>query len=226
MTDLILQQQTSIAFFRAQRFPAQLNQILTASCNVSFPQCSSLMSKLARQIQDPSTCSADYAKQNPLVMHAYTGLIAYDPIYHAGCLQRKSNNTSPSSSSTGNTTATTNSPYCFVDAASNPSTYQDNYNYYLPLGSQLPPETTPTCSQCSQDTLAIFAQAASNKSQPLSGTYNPAAKLIDAKCGSGFVKADVQVSSSSSSAAGVGGAGLGSWGATVALGVVLWYLII
>jgi hypothetical protein len=195
------------------------------------------MSKLSRQIQDPSSCGDDYAKQNPLVLRAYTGFITYEPVYHAGCLKRSNttntSTTTPSSSNSSSTSSSSSyagnntSPYCFADAATNPATYQDNYNYYLPLGVQLPPDVQPTCSQCSRDTMAIFAQAASNKSQPLSATYNPAARIVDAKCGSGFVKADVQVSSSAA-AAKVGGGGGGGGGllATVALGVVLWNMIV
>jgi hypothetical protein len=182
------------------------------------------MSRLAQQIQSPSTCGADYTKQNPLVQRAYTGFITYEPVYHAGCLQRKSNNTSPSSPNSNSTYAGNNtSPYCFADAATNAATFQDNYNYYLPLGVQLPDDVQPTCSQCSRDTLAIFAAAASNKSQPLSWTYNHAAGIVDAKCGSGFVKSDVQISSAT--ALGSGGMGAEWWG-VVAVGAVVWNMLV
>lgn len=128
------------------------------------------MSKLATEIQQTSACGADYQMHNPVVLQAYTGFVAYSPLYHAGCLMDSNNQ------------------YCFADAATNTSSYQSTYVYYLPLGVQLPSGSQPACTPCMHNTLGIFAQAASNKTQPLSLTYNSAAQQIDAACGSSFAE--------------------------------------
>jgi hypothetical protein len=178
------------------------------------------MSKLGRQIQESGSCGDDHQKQNPTVLRAYTGFITYEPMYHAGCLQQQSNS---SSSTSGKASNSTTSSYCFTDAATNNASFQDNYNYYLPLGMQLPPDVKPTCSQCSRDTMALFAASASNKSQPLSVTYNPAARLINGACGNNFVKADVQASSAAGAATLAGQSGVLT---AVTLAVVLWNMTI
>lgn len=78
--------QTSTSFFSIQRSPVRLAQTLGASCSVNFDSCNTLMASLARQIQSPNNCAADLQNQNPTVMQAYTGFIAYQSLYHAGCL--------------------------------------------------------------------------------------------------------------------------------------------
>lgn len=78
--------QTSTSFFSVQRSPVKLAQTLGASCSVNFDSCSTLMASLARQIQSPDNCAADLQNQNPTVMQAYTGFVAYQSLYHAGCL--------------------------------------------------------------------------------------------------------------------------------------------
>lgn len=45
------------------------------------------MSRLAQDIRKQSNCGQDYTDQNPLVIQAYNGLIAYEPLYRAGCLK-------------------------------------------------------------------------------------------------------------------------------------------
>jgi hypothetical protein len=85
-TDVCLTLQTSTSFFTVQRSPVKLAQTLGASCGVNFDSCSTLMASLARQIQSPDNCAADLQNQNPTVMQAYTGFVAYPSLYHAGCL--------------------------------------------------------------------------------------------------------------------------------------------
>jgi hypothetical protein len=85
-TDLCLMIQTSTSFFNVQRSPVKLAQTLGASCGVNFDSCSTLMASLARQIQSPDNCAADLQNQNPTVMQAYAGFVAYQSLYHAGCL--------------------------------------------------------------------------------------------------------------------------------------------
>ena len=85
-TDIRLTTQTSTSFFNVQRSPVKLAQTLGASCGVNFDSCSTLMASLARQIQSPDNCAADLQNQNPTVMQAYAGFVAYQSLYHAGCL--------------------------------------------------------------------------------------------------------------------------------------------
>ncbi len=43
------------------------------------------MSSLAQQLVSNSYCGTDYKNQNPIVLQAYNGFIAYEPLYRAGC---------------------------------------------------------------------------------------------------------------------------------------------
>lgn len=145
------------------------------------------MSALAVQIRNDANCGQDYADQNPLVMQAYNGLISYAPLYQAGCLKDDQGN------------------YCFANAVTNTSSPSDPFPYYLPLGFSLPGGSRPTCSSCLQQTMNIFAAAASNLSQPVSSDYNSAAVQIDQVCGPTFINSSVtpiQGSQQSNSAAG------------------------
>ena len=129
------------------------------------------MASLATQIRDPTNCGADLLLQNPVVQQAYNGLIGYEPLYRAGCLTDGGGS------------------YCFANAVTNSSAPTSSYVYYLPLGVQLPAGTQPSCNQCLQDTMTIFAAAASNSSVPLNSDYTEAAQLVDSKCGTTFVEA-------------------------------------
>jgi len=45
------------------------------------------MNEFGRTIKNDSNCATDYATDNPLVLQAYNGLLAYQPLYQAGCLR-------------------------------------------------------------------------------------------------------------------------------------------
>jgi hypothetical protein len=136
------------------------------------------------------------------VTNTYKDLVAYEPMYRATCL------TSPSTQD-----------YCFVDAVSN-SSAPDDYNvYFMPIGSALGTGAKPTCSQCLQATMDLFANWAKKDGQSLVTTYLPSARIINAHCGAGFASTNVTVGSVTA------GAGLtvplpGLWSATV-VGLVL-----
>jgi hypothetical protein len=131
------------------------------------------MSSLATQLASKS-CAKDLSLQNPLATQAYAGFLAYDTLYAASCL------TSPE---TGN--------YCYADAVSNKSAPTSSYVYYLPLGMSLPAGTRPACTPCLQDTMAIFAAAASERKGEFKGDYAQAAQVVDLTCGPGFVQPGV-----------------------------------
>jgi len=163
--------QTSNSFFAAEKSLVRLSQTLDATCDVNFTTCSNVMADLAEQIQWQSNCGQDLQYQNPVVLQAYNALIAYQPLYHAGCLTDPDGN------------------YCFADAVTNKSAPTSAYIYYLPLGVELPSGTQPACDTCLQNTMTIFATAASNNSVPLSMDYTAAAQMVDSTCGSAFVEA-------------------------------------
>jgi hypothetical protein len=45
------------------------------------------MQNIAYKIRQPEVCASDYLAQNPLVLQAYDGLLAYQSMYQAGCLK-------------------------------------------------------------------------------------------------------------------------------------------
>ncbi|KAH0538678.1 hypothetical protein FGG08_004753 [Glutinoglossum americanum] len=154
--------QNSQSFFQAEKSIVRITQALDATCNVKLPDCASAMSLFARSLKQDNNCGDDYRAQNPLVVQAYNGLLAYEPLYHAGCLQDQS---------TGS--------YCFANAITNASSAADSYVYFLPLGVSLPGGARPTCNSCLQRTMATFSTFAANATQPLSGTYVAAAQQIN-----------------------------------------------
>lgn len=45
------------------------------------------MNTLAGELTSESACKVDYDNNNPQVVQAYNGLIAYEPLYQASCLR-------------------------------------------------------------------------------------------------------------------------------------------
>jgi len=176
--------QNSNSFFHAESSPILLSQTLDAACNAPLAICSPLMANIAAELIDDSNCGQDYQQENPLVTQAYAGLVAYEPLYRATCLRDSATNN-----------------YCFAEAITNASDPADAYPYYTALGLSLPASATPTCSQCLQQTMGIFAQYARSEAQPLAGTYLGCASQLDAGCGPGFVDTAVKVGSVSTTSA-------------------------
>lgn len=135
------------------------------------------MATLAQQIQLDEHCGADLRMQNPMVSQAYNGFVAYQPVYHAGCLKDSHGN------------------FCFADAANNISSPTSGYIYYLPLGMKLPAGYRPACNTCLQDTMRIFVSYTADSSQPLSSNFIPAAQHVEAQCGPRFVEPFMPLSS-------------------------------
>jgi hypothetical protein len=127
------------------------------------------MASFAQQLRSSSNCQQDWERQNLLVSQAYNGLIAYEPLYKAGCLKDD------------------NQKYCFANAITNTTSPSDLHVYFLPLGMPLPGPSQPTCSKCLAETMNIFQDAASNRSQPISPTYVDAAQMIGVTCGPTFI---------------------------------------
>ncbi|KAJ9615127.1 hypothetical protein H2200_001201 [Cladophialophora chaetospira] len=174
--------QNSNAFFRAQRSFTLLTQTLDAACNAPLAICSPLLGDLAAQLIDNKNCGQDYRQQNPLVMQAYAGLSAYEPVYRATCLRDEASKS-----------------YCFTEASTNSTNPADFYPYYTAIGLNMPQTANPTCSQCLKDTMQIFAGYAADAVQPLANTYLTCATQVDKTCGSNFVSTAVKVGSVASS---------------------------
>ena len=168
--------QNSNSFFQAERDATLLSETLDIACNAPLAICSPLMSSLAQELISTTNCGADYAQLNPLVMQAYNGFVAYEPIYRATCLK------SPESGS-----------YCFSEAITNASAPADSYPYYTALGLTMPTSSRPTCNKCLQNTMAIFAGYAADSNQPLASTYTATSYQIDLACGPTFVNTTVAV---------------------------------
>jgi hypothetical protein len=168
--------------------------------------CTSLLQTLARNLTTTANCGADLEAQNPTVLQAYAGLLAYPVLYSASCLRNPST-----------------SAYCFADAVTNSSSPTDPYVYYLPLNVSLPGGSQPTCSTCLQQTMAIFETASANKSQGIYSTYTSAAGQINSQCGPGFVNATVAQVSTGAAGRIPRGPSMVGWGmlGLVVLGLVL-----
>ncbi|KZM19560.1 uncharacterized protein EKO05_0004185 [Ascochyta rabiei] len=161
--------QTSSGFFDASKSFFRITQTLEATCAASESQCTGILDGFARELLSDTACRTDYNNDNPLVLQAYNGLVAYKPSYQASCLRDEDGN------------------YCFANAVSNSSSTTDSYPFYLPIGQELPGGSRPTCNSCLQDTMAIYASFANNATQPLSKTYTSAAQQLSISCGSRFV---------------------------------------
>lgn len=151
-----------------------LAQALDASCKADLNTCTAVMKDLDTQLKSDKNCGPDLNNQNPLVIQAHTGFLAYQPLYQASCLK---------SAKTGD--------YCFSDAMVESDNNSDTYPYYLALGIALPGGSRPSCDKCLQDTMAIFAKAAADKDQPISPIYSQAASQIDLGCGPSFVNSTI-----------------------------------
>lgn len=126
------------------------------------------MASFAQQLRSSDNCEQDWHRQNHLVTQAYNGLVAYEPLYRAGCLKDREQK------------------YCFADAITNSTSPSDSYVYYLPVGIPLPGASKLSCSPCLVGTMNIFQEAASNRSQPINTNYVDAAQMIDIACGPTF----------------------------------------
>ncbi|KAL8991422.1 MAG: hypothetical protein Q9169_007873 [Polycauliona sp. 2 TL-2023] len=172
--------QNSMSFFSVTKSLSTITRTLDATClpPSKAASCTPLMSSLASQLRSDSNCNQDYRREQPLVIAAYNGLVAYEPLYKAGCARDPVR---------GN--------YCFANAITNSSSPQDSYPYYLPLGIALPGGSQPSCTACLSETMRFFNEAASEGGDKEQGvlrkTLPAAAHLINLGCGPGFANETV-----------------------------------
>lgn len=50
-------------------------------------QCTATLNNFARELLADTACKTDYNNDNPIVLQAYNGLVAYKPAYQASCLR-------------------------------------------------------------------------------------------------------------------------------------------
>lgn len=134
------------------------------------------MASFASQLVQDVNCGQDYRNRNPLVTQAHGGMVSYEALYRATCL---------TNNATGN--------YCFADAITNTSKPADSYPYYTALGINLPAASRPTCDNCLQDVMNIFAGYAVDRNQPVATIYMGTAQQIALGCGPDFVNTNVPV---------------------------------
>ncbi|KAI4213793.1 MAG: hypothetical protein LQ349_009253 [Xanthoria aureola] len=170
---LLLQKSTS--FFSVTKSFSAITRTLDAACRPIDATCNPLMMSIASQLRQDENCAADHRREQPLVVAAYNGLVAYEVLYKAGCAR---------DAGTGN--------YCFANAITNTSSPTDNNPYYLPLGIALPGGNQPSCTTCLRETMQIFNEAASEKNQQaLIRTLPAAAQMINVGCGPGFANGTI-----------------------------------
>ncbi|KIV91793.1 hypothetical protein PV10_06296 [Exophiala mesophila] len=170
--------QNSYSFIRVERDESLLEQTLDAACKAPLAICQPLLAGIARDLIDSRNCGSDFSRQNPLVMQAYNGLIAYEPVYRATCLKN-----------------TVTGTYCFTEAILNSTNPTEFYPYYTAIGMSLPATIQPSCTECLRNVMEVFASYAEDATQPLAKTYLPCANQVTAHCGADFARTDVQVGS-------------------------------
>src|SRR5687768_950093 len=128
------------------------------------------MRNAASNLTESENCETEWENGLTTVMQAYRGLMAYEMMYAATCLQ------DPDTEN-----------YCFATAVTNTSTPSDTYLFFLPYNLSMPGSSTPSCTWCNQEIMGIFHSAAANRRQLIATTYEGAARQVNTMCGQGFV---------------------------------------
>ncbi|KAH6850030.1 hypothetical protein B0I37DRAFT_102812 [Chaetomium sp. MPI-CAGE-AT-0009] len=159
----------SRSFYEALRSLVGITRTLDATCAANVTFCTSYLKQLAQNLTAPENCGADYNRGLSTVVDAYNGMVAYAPVYSAGCLRDPE---------TG--------AYCYANAVTNRTNPSSTYIYFLPLNSTLPGATVPACGYCLQRTMAIYQAATADRTQLIANTYVTAAEQVNVICGPDF----------------------------------------
>ncbi|KAI0128529.1 hypothetical protein BJ170DRAFT_594368 [Xylariales sp. AK1849] len=171
--------QGSTSFFQAEKSLVSITQVLDATCSANVTFCADYLNGVASNLTDSANCADDFAQDNSVVVQAYEGLRAYQPLYSAACLKNEDT-----------------SAYCFANAVTNSSAVSDVYLYFLPLNVSYPSTAAASCSLCTQQTMGIFQAATADRDQFVANTYANAATTVNNVCGSGFVNATLPAAES------------------------------
>ncbi|THG99988.1 hypothetical protein EW145_g7157 [Phellinidium pouzarii] len=175
---LSLLEQYSEAFLQSQTNLTALNTILWGTCNTTLSEstCVSNMDWFASALS--SHCSTELAQNNEMATGTLLALKAYPLVRSAGCLADPMSDV-----------------YCYALAVQ--SSPADFALYSLPLGLGIPNTTTPSCSSCASDILAVYADAlkvGNRSADGLKDTYEPAAQSAESTCGNGYAQVGVVTS--------------------------------
>lgn len=178
----------SQAFQEAQNNITEMNTDIWGTCNtdLSWDQCSINMAWFVSALQ--SSCVIDLGDQNAMAVDTLIALQAYDLMRNASCQVDTATNA-----------------YCYVESVGNsdPSSY---WFYLLPLGQPLVGITTGACNECTEQLMAMYANALASSNGTLLGalqqTYENAAKTLDNACGLNYAQT-VNVSNAALSRAGM-----------------------
>jgi hypothetical protein len=166
----------SRSFFNAQKQITHIVQVLDASCLADVDFCTNYLNDKAEELKKRENCAEEFevadGDTNAPIIQVYNGMKAYNAMYKATCLLNREQDM-----------------YCFALAVTNTTAFSDAYLYYLPFGNGLPGSSRPSCNQCVSESMDIFHNAASDRTQPVARTYEEAARQINTICGPGFVQA-------------------------------------
>ncbi|KAL1884714.1 hypothetical protein Plec18167_002306 [Paecilomyces lecythidis] len=177
--------QNSQSWFHSLSSAAAISNNLDTACSAPMASCTDILADFASQLISDDACGKDYKQGNPFVENAYTGMIAYQPIYRASCLKDPSTNN-----------------YCLSEAVTNSSSIMDYSIYFLPLGMNLPVSGRATCDACLQATMQVFSEASESEGQPLTKTYIPAAQQLNLGCGPNYINTTIPIGSKQAIGAG------------------------
>ncbi|KAK7416396.1 hypothetical protein QQX98_005212 [Neonectria punicea] len=162
--------QTSQEFFNAQKQLLSIVRVLDATCAANVTYCTEFFDAAAANLTAEENCKKEWNDGDSVVKQFLFGLQAYEMMYQATCLQDPDDDM-----------------YCYANAVTNLTTASNAYFYYLPYNLTLPGSTVPACSWCIQETMSIFHSASADRSQPISNTYEAAARQVNTICGIDFV---------------------------------------
>lgn len=77
--------------------------------------------------------------------------------------------------------------YCFATSVTNTTEPSDTYFYFLPLGTNMPGGSRPSCGWCTTETMEIYNAASADRSQAIAETYENASQQVNTICGPNFV---------------------------------------
>ncbi|KPM43472.1 hypothetical protein AK830_g3062 [Neonectria ditissima] len=170
MLQALTKPKTSQEFFNAQKQLLSIVRVLDATCSANVTYCTEFFDAAAANLTAEENCKKEWNDGDSVVKQFLFGLQAYEMMYQATCLQDPDDDM-----------------YCYANAVTNLTTASNAYFYYLPYNLTLPGSTVPACSWCVQETMSIFHSASADRSQPISNTYEAAARQVNTICGLDFV---------------------------------------
>ena len=168
--ELTEKKQKSKGFFNAKKQITSMVRVLDAGCAADVDSCADFMSTAAQNLTAKENCQEEYDGGLTVVTEAYNGLMNYQTVYSATCLQDPDTD-----------------QYCYASAVTNSTDSSDSYIYFLPYDLELPGSSTPSCSWCNKETMDIYHAASADRDLLISNTYEEAARLINNLCDADFV---------------------------------------